>query len=100
MNEAAELYVYYRIRTPQRVLAWQAVCDLQNELRLAHPGLQTRVLCRTDSVTQVQTWMEVYRMDPSGVSAHVQADIHSRAHALAPWIDGQRHVEVFVPCAC
>jgi hypothetical protein len=54
---------------------------------------------RPEEKDGMQTWMELYR-HPGGLSPELEAEIARAAEAVQrDWIDGPRHVEVFVPCA-
>jgi len=98
-----ELFIYYRIRVDAARAARGAVGTMQAQLTQRHPGLTARLLRRPDEHDQQQTWMEIYAMqrdgEPAGVTPQIEADIAAAAAALAPFIAGTRHTEVFVPCA-
>ena len=103
MGAMQELFIYYRIPVVQAPRAQAAVLAFQARLRQRHPGLATRLLRRPHEQDQRQTWMEIYSLDrsisPGGITPLLAAEIEAEAHALAGLIDGDRHVEVFVPCA-
>ncbi len=50
----------------------------------------------------MQTWMETYAMDArpdgAGITVEIEQEIEAQARALAQYIAGARHTEVFVPC--
>jgi Domain of unknown function (DUF4936) len=98
-----ELFIYYRIQLDQIDAARAAVLAMQAALTETHVRVRARMLFRPDVQDGLQTWMETYstdRMqDPHGISLELQAEIESRAAALAPFIHGARHVEVFHACA-
>ena len=112
-----ELFVYYRVRAAQAGAARCVVLAFQGELSLRHPALTARLLRRDESAIQgsandsakdsakdsEQTWMETYTLDSrthaGGVSETLQAEIEAAACALAPFIHGARHTEVFIACA-
>ena len=114
-----ELFVYYRVRSAQTDAAHRAALAFQGELRLRHPALMARLLRRAenpihgidsdiadadaDADAGEQTWMETYAIDPrtqvAGVSEALQAEIEAGGRALAPFIRGTRHTEVFIACA-
>ena len=99
-----ELYIYYRIRPEAADAALAAAHAMHARLRERHPGLAPRLLRRADGHDRPPTWMEVYtyRHDgsPPGVTRAMEAEIAAAAvGALAPFIEGGRHIEVFVPCA-
>ncbi|MEP7294726.1 MAG: DUF4936 family protein [Burkholderiales bacterium] len=93
-----ELFVYYRMRSPNAVAARTAVENLQAALREQVPGLRARLLCRDDRPGEPQTWMETYAA-PGGIDAATHARIEAQAVALLPMIDGPRHTEMFTACA-
>jgi hypothetical protein len=95
------LYVYYRVAVADLGLCVLAVRSLQAELRRAHPGLICELLQRpgSEDAAGQRTLMETYAR-PGGVDDALQAHIaHAAATALALLAAGQRHVEVFEPCA-
>jgi len=100
-----QLFIYYRIAVADAAAAFAALQPVQQALCESHPGLQARLLRRTDvSSDGMCTLMETYRFDlpAQGVSERLQADIDAAAEAvLRPWLQGARHCEVFVeiPCA-
>ena len=108
-----ELFVYYRVRSAQTDAAHRAALAFQGELRLRHPALMARLLRRAENPIHridsdiadagEQTWMETYaidaRTDAAGVSQALQAEIEAGGRALAPFIRGTRHTEVFIACA-
>jgi hypothetical protein len=93
-----ELYIYYRIREGAAEQAGAAVRMMQRELRAAHPGLVARLLTR-GGASGTATWMEAYALREAaasaGVDARIEGAIAEGALALAPFIDGSRHVEAF-----
>ena len=100
---SAQLYVYYRVANEPAVQAIAAVHALQAELTDRHPDLRCSVLQRSDSGDAIPadrlTLMEVYTVE-GGIGAALSADIERSAQArLGAWLLGERHVEVFVPCA-
>lgn len=97
-----ELFVYYRVRAGKETSARHAVSALQMRLRRQFPQLNTRLLCRSEAFGGVQTWMETYAMDArpdgAGITVEIEQEIEAQARALAQYIAGARHTEVFVPC--
>jgi hypothetical protein len=97
-----ELFIYYRIPQAAAGAALEAALGLQQRLRRHHPGLTARLLRRPDGADDLQTWMETYAFragDRCGVTPELEAEIAREALALAAFIEGARHIEVFVPCA-
>lgn len=99
-----ELFIYYRVRLHAEPAAQAAVSGFQTRLRQRHPGLKARCLRRDDPAdVQTRTWMETYAivdpMHPHGITVELQAEIEAEALVLSAYIDGDRHVEAFVPCA-
>jgi Domain of unknown function (DUF4936) len=95
-----ELFVYYRARSNDAPALEAAVQAMQARLRAEHPALTTRLLRRPDENGGLQTWMETYSTTRiGGVTPGLQTHIEAQALALAPLIDGPRHIEVFIACA-
>ena len=102
-----ELYVYYRVATRDADALRLAVNAMHDRLRRTHPGLQARLLRRTDALTGEDTWMETYAMPSSigapeaavGVGDELCARIGHEASAWQHLRAGPRHTEVFEPCA-
>ena len=95
-----ELFVYYRVRPADARAARAAVLAFHAGLMQRHPTLKARLLRRPESVQPEQTWMETYATDApagsAGITASMQADIETSAQeALALFIQGARHTEVF-----
>lgn len=104
-----ELYVYYRVPTREADRLRATVTALHDQLRRELPGLQARLLRRTDTAlhaapTDMDTWMETYAL-PSAARDNLLGDALTAAVAqqAAEWRqllgDGVRHTEVFEPCA-
>ena len=103
-----ELYVSYRVPTREAARLQATVTALHDQLRRALPGLQARLLRRTDAATptttELDTWMETYAL-PSAACSTLLADALDAAVAQQATVwrqllgDGARHVEVFEPCA-
>jgi Domain of unknown function (DUF4936) len=96
---ATQVFVYYRVRAVDAAASIAAVQALHARLATALPGLvcglSQRAGCDADPVTLMETYSHV-----DGVSADMQRDIEAGlGPALQPWLVGERHVEVFVPCA-
>lgn len=94
------LYIYYRIGAAGAPACIAAVSGLQRALMQRHPGLQAALLAKQPGGL---TLMETYRWSPAaGVAAQapdwpaLEAEL---AACVRPWIDGDRHTEVFRPCA-
>lgn len=97
-----ELFIYYQARVAHTAALQAAVQAMQQRLRTAHPGLQTRLLRRADDTAPgCLTWMETYASAAEGgVGVGLQAQIAAdAAQALGPWLLGPRHTEAFVACA-
>ena len=93
---ADALYVYYLVAAADVQAVVAAAQQLQIGLRTAHPGLQAALLRRPGLQDGHVTLMETYS-HPGGLPANWQAAISQTAqHALAPWLHGQRHQELFV----
>jgi transposase len=84
-------YVYYRVPEAQLAPALQALRPLHAELRRL--GAAVELLRRPDAPQGRVTLMDVYSLDDAAAAAFEAR----AAAALAPWLDGQRHVEQFEP---
>jgi hypothetical protein len=98
-----ELFVYYRVLVGQEAAARAEVHTFQATLRCSHPQLLARLLVREAPPGISETWMETYAMvstgQPQGVDAELQAAIEAQALSAARFIDGARHLEVFIGTA-
>jgi hypothetical protein len=92
------LYVYFRVKRESEAAVVAAVRELQAAWPSAMPGVRCELLRRAGQGGDV-TLMETY-VCANGVSTEWQERIERDASArLEPWLVGQRHVEVFEPCA-
>lgn len=97
---APQLFVYYRVRSDHVPAAVAALRALQRDWQREEPALGCELMRRVDNGGAEQvTLMEIYR-HAGGVTPAWQQRIEREAcAALAPWLVGKRHVEVFAPCA-
>jgi hypothetical protein len=99
-----ELFIYYRSHEDHAAAVQARVHEFQAALRRAHPGLVARLLRRPEVKTGLLTWMETYAIEPMATSSELDDDlqrqIESHAQVLQGLIEGDRHTEVFVTCAC
>lgn len=94
-----QLFVYYRVRAADAAAAILAVQAFQWRLPSMMLGLSCCLSRRADDGTELATLMEIYT-HAEGISPARRQEIERVARpALAPWVVGERHVEVFVPCA-
>jgi hypothetical protein len=101
-------FIYYRVHLVDLAAAVAAAREGQRALCSAHPGLSASLMQRPsssaspDSPPQM-TLLETYRaaLDwPADQAAAMPAAIErTLGAALAPWLQGPRHLEVFEPCA-
>lgn len=90
-----ELYFYWRARAGLGGDAEHAALRLQQQWRKHQPELICRLLRRAEG--EHATWMEIYAL-PGGVDAALQQRLRMEGDAaLAPWLDGARHLELFDP---
>lgn len=95
----AQLYVYYRVQPADLPALIAAVHALQSDLQAVLPGVVCTLSQRAEPGDGPLTLMETYA-HPRGVGADWQQEIERSARErLAAWSVGERHVEVFVPCA-
>jgi hypothetical protein len=98
-----ELFIYYRSRQDEVSRVASLVLEFQSRLAATHPGLAARLLRRPEIVDGTHTWMETYSMNPmhspNGISPALAQEIERQAEALRPCLAGERHIEVFTPCA-
>lgn len=93
------LFIYYRVQRGHLADAVAAVRALQARWQAQDGSLRCELLRRTDDGGTDVTLMETYRRD-AGFDVAARDRIEDEAAAaLAPWLAGSRHVEVFEPCA-
>jgi hypothetical protein len=93
-----ELYIYWRVLPTLLGQATEATQAMQASLCTLLPGLTAKLLVRRDDAAEQHTLMEVYQNLPLAADGAVstQAVIEAAAQsALLPYLQGQRHVEVF-----
>lgn len=97
-----ELFIYYRAKADRADTVRREVQAMQDRLRRRHPHLTARLLRRPEATDGLHTWMETYACDPSRPEAGppALAEIEAEAAGLLPLIEGARHVETFLACAC
>jgi Domain of unknown function (DUF4936) len=92
------LYIYFRVERESEAAAVAALRELHAAWQVAMPGLRCELLRRVDQSGDV-TLMETH-VGAQGVGAEWQKRIEREAGTrLQPWLVGERHVEVFEPCA-
>ena len=92
------LYIYFRVECESEAAAVAAVRALHADWQAAMPGLRCELLRRTDPRGDI-TLMETH-VCAQGISAEWQERIERDAGArLKSVLVGERHVEVFTPCA-
>ncbi len=93
------LFVYYRVAERDAAAAIAVMGGLQREATARWPGLEAALLRSTEDSKGRVTLMETYRV-PEGIDPGWSIDLERRAlDVLAGWLVGDRHVEVFHPCA-
>ena len=96
---AAQVFVYYRVRPADAAALIAAAKTLHAALQAALPGLVCSLQRRAEGDTDLLTLMETYgHADGVDDAWRLRIERSARA-ALARWIVGERHAEVFVPCA-
>jgi hypothetical protein len=98
-----ELFIYYRSPQDEADRVAGRVREFQARLTAGHPGLVARLMCRPEVVDGANTWMETYSMNPAhspeGIAPALAREIEQQAACLSSCLIGERHVEVFTPCA-
>lgn len=96
---AAQLYIYYRVRGEHLPAVVAALRTLHGLWQAEDPALGCELMQRVDDESGFVTLMEVYRRaDGIGPAWPQRIEGEARA-ALSAWLVGERHVEVFAPCA-
>ncbi|TXC66013.1 DUF4936 family protein [Piscinibacter aquaticus] len=99
-----ELFIYYRSQSAHAATVQSRVHEFQAALCRAHPGLVARLLRRPEERHGLLTWMETYAIEPMAPSCRLDDDLQQQierhAACLKGLLDGERHTEVFLPCAC
>lgn len=112
-HAAIQWFVYYRVAAEDLAPAQAAVRQFQQLLAAQWPGLACSLLRRPDTPDGRVTLMETYvpaSFTATGAEAPGQRGIGSAfgglparleqgPPALAAWLQGERHLETFVPCA-
>ncbi|MFZ4551871.1 MAG: DUF4936 family protein [Aquabacterium sp.] len=91
------LFIYYRVETDKVVQARQAVEGVQCSLQRSVPGLQVRLMRRSDCMQAgltSQTWMEVYE-HPQGIDPAWMQLLQEQIDCLPAGLLGERHCETF-----
>lgn len=98
---APQLFVYYRVRAQHQGNAAAATSALHRAWCSEDPGLGCELMQRVDAdgSGDLVTLMEVYRHAQGITPARRQRIEREAQAALAAWLVGERHVEVFAPCA-
>jgi quinol monooxygenase YgiN len=92
------LFIYFRVERENEAAAVAAVRELHAAWHFEMPGLRCELLRRAEQSGDV-TLMETYSHS-AGVGMALQERIEREAAMrLSQCLVGERHVEVFVPCA-
>ena len=97
-------FVYYRVRASELAAAVQAARAAQRSLADTHRGVSASLMQRPQpDADGLMTVMETYRAAPGlpedQLRALADAIELTAAAAIAPWLQGTRHDELFEPCA-
>jgi hypothetical protein len=94
-------FIYYRVHLDDLPDVQATVHRFQAELRASHPALDAGLLRRPHAADGLVTLMETYAMNGDAApDAALPTAIELAASPLGPWLRSERHIEVFVPCAC
>lgn len=97
-------FIYYQIHQNELAAAVAAVQSFQARWRVAQAGREASVWRRPGTRDGQVTLMEIYLPEPGvALGDAFEAQLHALdaevASLLRPLQAGQRHVEVFTPCA-
>jgi Domain of unknown function (DUF4936) len=95
-----QLFIYWRVKHRDLAAALQALRDWQSTLCAEYPALRCAAYQRSDVPADEATVMESYALEAAragdGIDEALQQHIDAAGRiALARWLHGQRHVEVF-----
>jgi hypothetical protein len=108
------VFVYYRIHPSRAAALRQAFAGVVTSMAKWQPRLMRKVQSGGDGTAaatgqsgqlkaSLQTWMEVYRppdeVAQAGEAVQSQIDDCARAAGIFGLIEGERHYEIFEPCA-
>lgn len=94
-SHGRSLFIWFRVAREHEVAAVAAL----RALHAQWPGLHCELLRRADEPGDKVTLMDVYRQS-GGVTVQWQQRIERETmQRLGTWPIGERHVEVFEPCA-
>jgi len=96
---ASQLFVYFRVRADDAAAAVAALRRLQAGWMAEDSGLRCELMQRVDEPAGHVTLMEVYRHAQGVAPAWRQRIEHEAGATLAHWLVGERHQELFAPCA-
>lgn len=95
MGAPVELFVYWKLSREQVGAAHAALAAAQRGLMQQHPQLTAEAFRRADDAGGVATLMETYAA-PGGIDMALRHEIDAAVTpAVAAWLTGPRHVEVF-----
>ena len=89
-----DYYIYYQVGDAQAQHLRDKVLSMQVALQQQYQ-IGTALKRRPHQQDGHQTWMEVYLAVPDGFDAALAAAL--AAAEIAPLIDGERHIERFIP---
>jgi hypothetical protein len=98
-------FIYYRVLPGDLPRAVEAVRGAQTRLCEEQPGLRASLMRKAPAAgaREPMTLLETYSVAidwPDGHAAALPSAIeHIVGAAVAPWLQGPRHLEVFEPCA-
>jgi hypothetical protein len=98
-------FIYYRVLPGDLPRAMRVVRGAQTRLCEEQPGLRAALMQRAPAAGahEPMTLLEIYSAAidwPAGRTEALPAVIeHVVGAAVAPWLQGPRHLEVFEPCA-
>ena len=93
------LFIYFRVERDNVAEVATAVNELQAAWRVAMPGLRCELLRRAEEHGDAVTLMETYAHHGGVIPAWQERIERDAGVHLKSWLIGERHVEVFEPCA-
>jgi hypothetical protein len=93
-------FIYYRVPAQCEAAVLALVLPFQQALQARHGALAASLMRRPDVDKQgLITFMEAYRCSDPSLPESVMKQCLTGPSGLAALVQGERHVEEFLPCA-